>query len=64
MLYDSNFPDFTLNVSVLATSFPVKLWDAIRRKYPGQLARGVLSHHDDARPHTAQATPERIQELQ
>jgi histone-lysine N-methyltransferase SETMAR len=42
----------------------LKLWVAIRRKRPGQLARGILLHHDNARPHTAQATPERIQELQ
>jgi histone-lysine N-methyltransferase SETMAR len=38
--------------------------DAIRRKRPGQLARGVLLHHDNARPHTARATQEIIQELQ
>jgi hypothetical protein len=42
----------------------LKLRDAIHRKYPGQLARGVVLHHDNARPHTAQATQERIQELQ
>jgi histone-lysine N-methyltransferase SETMAR len=33
------------------------------RKRPGQLARGVLLHHDKARPHTAGATQERIREL-
>jgi histone-lysine N-methyltransferase SETMAR len=42
----------------------LKLRDAVRRKRPGQLARGVLLHHDNARPHTVQATEERIQELQ
>jgi histone-lysine N-methyltransferase SETMAR len=42
----------------------LKLQDAICRKLPGQLARGALLHHDNARPHTAQATQERIQELQ
>jgi histone-lysine N-methyltransferase SETMAR len=42
----------------------LKLWDAIRRKCPGHLARGVLLHHDNARPHTARATHERIQELE
>jgi hypothetical protein len=36
----------------------LKLQDAIRRKTSGQLARGVLLHHDNARPHTAQATQE------
>jgi hypothetical protein len=41
-----------------------KLRAAIRRKGPGQLVRGVLLQHDNARPHTAQATQERIQELQ
>jgi histone-lysine N-methyltransferase SETMAR len=41
----------------------LKLWDAIRRKHPDQLARGVLLHHDNARPHTARATQETIQEL-
>jgi histone-lysine N-methyltransferase SETMAR len=40
------------------------LQDTIRRKRPGQLARGVLLHHDNARPHTAPATQERIQELE
>jgi hypothetical protein len=29
-----------------------KLWDAICRKCPCQLARGVLLHHVTARPHT------------
>jgi histone-lysine N-methyltransferase SETMAR len=38
--------------------------DAICRKRPGQLGRGVLLHHDNVRPRTAQATQERIQELQ
>jgi hypothetical protein len=42
----------------------LKLRDAIRRKRPGQLARGVLLHHDNARPNTAQSTEDRIQELQ
>jgi histone-lysine N-methyltransferase SETMAR len=42
----------------------LKFRDAIRRKHPGQLARGVLLHHDNARPHRARATQERIQELQ
>jgi hypothetical protein len=42
----------------------LKLRNAIRRKRPGQPARGVLLHHDIARPHTAPVTQERIQELQ
>jgi histone-lysine N-methyltransferase SETMAR len=42
----------------------LKLPDAIRRKRPGQLARGVLFFHDSARPHTARATKKKIQELQ
>jgi histone-lysine N-methyltransferase SETMAR len=42
----------------------LKLWDEIHRKHPSQLGRGVLLHHDNARPHTARATQERIQELQ
>jgi histone-lysine N-methyltransferase SETMAR len=42
----------------------LKLRDTIRRKRPGQLARGLLFHHDNARPHTARAIKERIQELQ
>jgi hypothetical protein len=42
----------------------LKLLDAIGRKRPGQLAKGVLLHHDHVRPNTAQATQERIQELQ
>jgi histone-lysine N-methyltransferase SETMAR len=42
----------------------LKLRDAVCRKRPGQLSGGVLLHHDNARPHTARATWERIQELQ
>jgi histone-lysine N-methyltransferase SETMAR len=44
--------------------FLLKLRDAIRGKPPEQLPRGVLLHHDNARPHTARATQEGIQELQ
>jgi hypothetical protein len=42
----------------------LKLRDAIHRKRSGQLARGLLLHHDNVRPNTARATQERIQELQ
>jgi histone-lysine N-methyltransferase SETMAR len=42
----------------------LKLRDAIRRKLPGQLTRGLLLHHNNARPHTARATHKIIQELQ
>jgi histone-lysine N-methyltransferase SETMAR len=42
----------------------LKLRDTFSRKRPCQLARGVPLHHDNARPHTARATQERIQELQ
>jgi hypothetical protein len=41
-----------------------KFRDTIHRKRPGQLARGVLLHHDNARPNTARTTQERPQELQ
>jgi histone-lysine N-methyltransferase SETMAR len=42
----------------------LKLQDPIHRECSGQVARGVLLHHDNARLHTAQAIQERIQELQ
>jgi histone-lysine N-methyltransferase SETMAR len=42
----------------------LKLRGAICRKHLGQLARRLLLHHDNIGPHTAQATHERIQELQ
>jgi histone-lysine N-methyltransferase SETMAR len=42
----------------------LKLRDATGRKHPGQLARGILLHHDNARPNTVRATQERIQENQ
>jgi histone-lysine N-methyltransferase SETMAR len=42
----------------------LKLRNKIRRKRPGQLTRGILLHHDNARPHTARETQEGIQELQ
>jgi hypothetical protein len=41
----------------------LKLRDSVHRKLSGQVARGVLLHHDKARPHTARAVQERIQEL-
>jgi hypothetical protein len=41
----------------------LKLCDAVCRKRPRELARGVLLHHDKARPHSAQASQQRIQEL-
>jgi histone-lysine N-methyltransferase SETMAR len=30
----------------------LKILDEIRRKLPRQMERGVLLHHDNARPHT------------
>jgi hypothetical protein len=42
----------------------LKLRDAIRTKRPGQLAWGVLLHHDNVRMHASRATQERVQELQ
>jgi hypothetical protein len=39
--------------SALHCEVLLKLRDANHRKHPGQLARGVLLHHDSARPHTA-----------
>jgi hypothetical protein len=50
--------------SALYCEVLLKLQDAIRRYHPGQLARGVLLHYDNARPHTAQVTQEIFQELQ
>jgi hypothetical protein len=38
----------------------LKLWVAICRKCPAQLARGVLLHHDNATLHAARATQEKI----
>jgi histone-lysine N-methyltransferase SETMAR len=49
--------------SALYCEVLLKLPDAICRKHPDQLARGVLLHHDDARPNTARATQERTEEL-
>jgi hypothetical protein len=40
------------NVNSVHCEVLLKLQDAIRRKHPGQLARGVLLHHDNARPYT------------
>jgi histone-lysine N-methyltransferase SETMAR len=42
----------------------LKFRDTIRRERPGQLARGVLLQYDNARPHSARTTQERIQEMQ
>jgi histone-lysine N-methyltransferase SETMAR len=61
----AHFQKFGGNVnSALYCEFLLKLRDAISRKCPSQLARGVLLHHDNARPHTAQSTQGRIQDLQ
>jgi hypothetical protein len=46
--------------SALYCEVLLKLQDAIHRKYPGRLARGVLLHHGNARLHTARATQERF----
>jgi hypothetical protein len=42
----------------------LKRRDAIRRKLPGHLGSVLLLHHDSARAHAAQATQERVQNLQ
>jgi histone-lysine N-methyltransferase SETMAR len=42
----------------------LKLRGSIRRKLPGQLTGGILLHHDNAGPHTAQETQEGNQGLQ
>jgi hypothetical protein len=39
--------------SALYCDVLLNLQDAILRKHPGQLAKGVLLHHGNARPHTA-----------
>ena len=39
------------------------LRDAIRRKRPGLLTRGVLLLHDNTRPHTTRLTQEKINQL-
>jgi hypothetical protein len=49
---------------ILHHTVKFKLQDVIHRKLQGQLARGVLLHHNNARPHTAWANQERIHELQ
>jgi hypothetical protein len=38
----------------------LKLRDVVCRKCPGQVARVILLHYNNARPHTAQATQEKI----
>jgi hypothetical protein len=50
--------------SALYCEVSLKLQDVVHRKRPGQLARGVLFHHDNARPHKARAIQETFQELQ
>ncbi|GBN52842.1 hypothetical protein AVEN_129504-1 [Araneus ventricosus] len=40
-----------------------KLRDAIRRKRPGLLARGIVFHHDNAKLYTARLTEEKTEEL-
>jgi hypothetical protein len=42
----------------------LNLLDAIRRKRPDQVARGLLLHHDNASPMQPEQTQEGLQELQ
>jgi hypothetical protein len=51
-------------ISASYSEVMLELVDATCRRYPGQLARGLLLHHDIARHHTAWATQEGIQDLQ
>jgi hypothetical protein len=61
----AHFPNHGQNViSESYCEILSKLWDGIRRNRPGQLARGVLLHHDNTKPHTARVAQEGIQELQ
>jgi hypothetical protein len=46
--------------STLYCEILLKFRDAIRRKHPGQLARGVLLHHGNVRPHRDRATQEKM----
>jgi hypothetical protein len=49
-----HFQKYSGNVnSTLYYEVLLKLHNVIRRKLPGQLARGVLLHHENARPYTA-----------
>jgi histone-lysine N-methyltransferase SETMAR len=50
--------------SALFCGVLLNLRETTRRKFPGQLARWVLLHHENARPHTPRSPQERIQELQ
>jgi histone-lysine N-methyltransferase SETMAR len=61
----THFPNHGENVtSALYSEVLFKLWNGICIKRPGQLPRGVLLHHDNATPHIAQATQEKIHEIQ
>jgi hypothetical protein len=61
----AHFPKYCENVNSKSYSkILLKLQGEIHRRCPGQMARGVLLHHDNARPHTAKAFHERTQELQ
>jgi hypothetical protein len=61
----THFQKYGENVnSLLYCEILLKPRIAIRRKFPGQLAREVLILHHNVRPHTVPATQERIQELQ
>lgn len=53
----------TINSEYYSNLLKGPLREAIRRKRPGMLRKGVIFHHDNARPHTAKHTMETLRNL-
>ncbi|CAH2100956.1 unnamed protein product [Euphydryas editha] len=53
----------TINSQYYSEMLEHKVRPAIRRKRRGLLSKGVILQHDNAHPHTAQLTRDKLQEL-
>ena len=63
VLVDFVPPGHTVNASYYCTLLSDRLRQAVRRKRPGLLKKGVIFQHDNAPPHRARQTMEKIEEM-
>ena len=56
-------PGHTVNADYYCALLSDRLQPAVRRKRPGLLKKGVILQHDNAPPHRARQTVEKIEEM-
>jgi len=56
-------PGHTVNADYYRILPSDRLWPAVRRKRPDLLKKGVILQHDNAPPHRARQTVEKIEEM-